>query len=58
MSRTPVLVCVLAFVAVLGGLTLAVAVREGPDILTVVSVLVLAMFAFGVVGALRHPPGR
>ena len=58
MSRTPVLICVLAFIAVLGGLTITVAVREGPDILTVISLLVLAMFAFGVVGALRHPPGR
>jgi hypothetical protein len=46
----------LAFIALLGGLTIAVAVEHGPDVLTVGSLLVLAMFAFGIVGALRHPP--
>jgi hypothetical protein len=31
-------------------------VRTGPDILTVLSLLVLAMLGFGIVGAIRHPP--
>ena len=57
-GRTPILVAVLAFIAVLGGLTLAVLVREGPDVLTLGSLLVLALFGFGIVGALRHPPGE
>ena len=35
-----------------GVLTLAVAVAQGPDVLTVLSLLVLAMFGFGVFGAL------
>ena len=35
----------------------AVVVREGPDVLTLGSLLVLALFGFGIVGALRHPPG-
>ena len=54
--RTPILAAALAFICLLGGLTIAVAVQEGPDILTVGSLLVLAMIAFGVFGALRHPP--
>ena len=29
---------------------------DGLDVLTVVSFIVLAMFAFGIVGALREPP--
>jgi hypothetical protein len=54
--REAILVVALVFIATLGFLTLSVAVREGPDVLTVLSLLVLALFAFGVVGALRHPP--
>ncbi len=57
-GRTPILVAVLAFIAVLAGLTLSVVVREGPDVLTLGSLLVLALFGFGIVGALRHPPGE
>lgn len=56
MSRNPVLAAALFFIVLLAVLTLAVAIRNGPDILTLVSLLVLAMFAFGIVGALRHPP--
>jgi hypothetical protein len=55
-TRIIVLGAALAFIAILAALTVVVAVRNGPDLLTVVSLLVLAMFAFGVVGALRHPP--
>jgi hypothetical protein len=54
----PILVATLAFVAVLGALTIAVAVRNGPDVLTAASLLVLAMVGFGVFGALREPPPR
>ena len=56
MSRTVILAAALGFIAVLGGLTLWVLVTKGPDVLTLASVLVLAMFGFGIVGALRHPP--
>jgi hypothetical protein len=55
-SRNVILGAVLAFIAVLGVLTVLVAVRNGPDVLTVASLLVLGMFGFGIVGALRHPP--
>jgi hypothetical protein len=54
--REPILAIALVFIAVLAGLTIHALVEGGPDILTVLSVLVLAMFGFGVVGALRHPP--
>jgi hypothetical protein len=56
MPRNTILVLALAFIALLGGLTIAVAIENGPDVLTVASILVLAMFAFGIVGALGHPP--
>jgi hypothetical protein len=55
-ARQIVLGVVLLFVVGLGGLTLDVILSEGLDVLTVLSLLVLALFGFGVVGALRHPP--
>ena len=45
------LICVLAF------LTVSVAVRDGVTILVVVSLVILAMLGFGVIGALTTPPG-
>jgi hypothetical protein len=54
--REAVLGLVLAFVAILAALTIHALIQGGPDILTALSLLVLAMFGFGVVGALRHPP--
>jgi hypothetical protein len=54
--RQPILTIVLVFIALLLALTIHALVQGGPDILTVLSALVLAMFGFGVVGALRHPP--
>ena len=53
--RTAVFASVLAFIALLAGLTISVAVEHGPDVLTIGSLLVLGMFAFGIVGALRRP---
>jgi hypothetical protein len=54
--RTAILVAVLTMIALLGGLTLVVLVRNGPDPLTLLSLLVLALFGFGILGALREPP--
>jgi hypothetical protein len=54
--REAILAIVLIFIAALLALTIHALVQGGPDILTVLSVLVLAMFGFGIVGALRHPP--
>jgi len=56
--RTAILVAVMAMILVLGGLTVVVVIRNGPDPLTVVSLLVLALFGFGILGALREPPSR
>lgn len=58
MGRGTILALALGFIALLAGLTVNVLVREGPDILTLASLLVLGMFAFGIVGALREPPDR
>jgi hypothetical protein len=53
-----VLGAALLFVAGLLALTVHAAASGGIDILTVLSVLVLALLAFGIVGALLHPPER
>jgi hypothetical protein len=45
-----VIICLLAF------LTVMVAVEEGVDILVVVSLVVLALLGFGVLGALTSTP--
>jgi hypothetical protein len=54
--RQPVLVAALAMIGLLTFLTIDDAVTHGVNVLTVVSAIVLAMFAFGIVGALREPP--
>jgi hypothetical protein len=54
--RQVILVAALGMIALLGFLTVSTLVRTGPDPLTLLSLLVLALFAFGIVGALRHPP--
>jgi hypothetical protein len=54
--RTVVLGTALAFIAVLGFLTLFVLFSRGPDVLVALSFVVLALFAFGIVGALTTPP--
>jgi hypothetical protein len=56
--RSPVLVVALVFIAAFAALTIDVAIRHGFDVLVGAALLVLAMFAFGIVGALRRPPGR
>jgi hypothetical protein len=54
--RALILVVVLVAIAALGALTLQAVANGGFDVLTVLSLLVLALFAFGIVGALLHPP--
>ena len=55
-ARAIVLIVVLVFIVGLGGLTVDVMLEGGVDVLVVVSLVVLALFAFGIVGALLHPP--
>jgi hypothetical protein len=52
--RTAVTVVALALIGALGLLTVFVLVAEGPDLLTAISVVVVAVLAFGVFGALRE----
>ena len=54
--RTLVLVLALGFIAILGFLTMYALFSSGPDLLVIVSLLVLGLFAFGVIGALSTPP--
>jgi hypothetical protein len=56
MARTFVLAASLAIICLLAFLTISVAVRDGIDVLVVVSVIILALLGFGVLGALTSPP--
>jgi hypothetical protein len=56
MARTLVLGCSLAIICLLAFLTISVAVEHGIDVLVVVSVIILALLGFGVLGALATPP--
>jgi hypothetical protein len=56
MGRTLVLVGSLGIISLLAFLTITVAIEEGIDILVVVSLIVLALLGFGVLGALTTPP--
>jgi hypothetical protein len=54
--RTLVVGAALAFTALLAFLTLYVIFNTGPDVLSVLSLLVLALFFFGIFGALGSGP--
>jgi hypothetical protein len=56
MARTLVLGASLALICLLAFLTLRVATEDGIDVLVVVSFVILALLAFGVIGALTTPP--
>jgi hypothetical protein len=55
-SRSVILGIALVFTVGLGGLTVDVMIKGGFDILVAFSLLVLALFVFGIIGALLHPP--
>jgi hypothetical protein len=55
MTRTLVLLGSLLLIALLAFLTFSVAASEGFDLLVVVSLIVLALLGFGVLGALTGP---
>jgi hypothetical protein len=57
-TRTLILRVALVFIVLFAGLTVDALVERGTAVLVpaVLSLLVLALFAFGIVGALRHPP--
>jgi hypothetical protein len=56
MARTAALVGSLAFICLLAALTISVAVDEGVDILVILSLIIIALLGFGVLGALSSPP--
>jgi hypothetical protein len=55
MARNFALVASLAFIGLLGYLTVRVAITDGVTILVVVSIVLLAVLGFGVLGALTAP---
>jgi hypothetical protein len=54
-ARTLALLASLALICLLGFLTIAVALDHGFDVLVIISLAVLALLAFGVLGALTSP---
>jgi hypothetical protein len=54
--QSAILAAALAFVILLGGMTISVTIEHGFDVLTVLSLLVLALIGFGVLGALLNQP--
>ena len=56
--RSVVTLVALVFVCGFGFMTLYVMLRSGPDLLTGVSLIVLALMAFGILGALTEPPDK
>ena len=55
-GRRMALGAALTLIAVLSFLTVALMVQDGVNARTVVSLLILALIGFGVVGALTQPP--
>lgn len=51
-----ILAAALLVIVVFGGLTASVIASDGVGPLEVASLVVLGMFAFGIIGALRQPP--
>jgi hypothetical protein len=56
MGRTLALVGSLAIICLLAFLTISVAIERGIDVLVVLSVIILALLGFGILGALTSTP--
>jgi hypothetical protein len=56
--RAAITIVALVFVCAFGFMTLYVMLDSGPDLLTGVSLIVLALMAFGILGALTEPPDK
>ena len=56
MRRVLVLGAALVFIAGFAFLTVSAIVEQGFTLASLLSVLILAMLAIGIVGALRNPP--
>ena len=55
-ARQAVLGVVLVTILLFAGLTIDVIAEHGLNVIEVISLGVLALFGFGVLGALRNPP--
>jgi hypothetical protein len=55
-ARNLVLFAALALIGLLAFLTLSVAVADGVTVLVVISLVILAVLGFGVIGALTQAP--
>jgi hypothetical protein len=55
-ARNVVLIAALALIALLAFLTFSVAARDGVTVVVVISFGILAVLAFGMIGALTHKP--
>jgi hypothetical protein len=55
-GRTFAIVAVATVMGVIGLLTIAMIVNQGINGRVILSLVILAIFGFGVVGALTHPP--
>ena len=56
--RSAITIVALLFIGGFGFMTVYVMVRSGPDLLTGLSLIVLALMAFGILGALTEPPDK
>ena len=56
--RAAVTAVALVFTGAMAFATLYVMIEKGPDLFTLFGVLVVALFARGILGALSEPPGR
>jgi hypothetical protein len=56
--RVAVTLVALVFTCAMAFATVYVLVKEGPDLFTLFGVLVTALFALGIFGALSEPPDR
>jgi hypothetical protein len=55
-ARTAILGAALLFIVILAALTVVAVASYGVNVLTIVTLLVLALLGFGIVGALLTPP--
>jgi hypothetical protein len=56
--RSAITIVALVFICGFGFMTVYVMLRSGPDLLTGLSLIVLALMAFGILGALTEPPDK
>ncbi|MGH2969954.1 MAG: hypothetical protein ACRDK0_12955 [Solirubrobacteraceae bacterium] len=56
--RLAITLVALLFTCAMAFATIYVLLTEGPDIFTLLGVLIVALFALGIFGALSEPPDR